>query len=258
MTRIYLSSLEVQPYQKIPLELIYQSDYLLMSYFYLRTVIKDPLMQKIVCHYNKNNKLIIDSGTFSYLKGAKATVSSLDSYCQEYADFVAKYQINQYVELDVDALVGYSRVLEYRKLLESKRGKKCIPIWHKPRGKQEFIKEVKEYDYIGLGGIAIGKITKSDWHYFSQLNAYAKKHHCKIHAMGFTPAKNINEYGFYSSDSSSWTGGARFGTIYYFNGRQLKQIKKPPHTRVNRSNVQLDKINYQAWCDYQHYVGKKG
>lgn len=254
MTKLYLSSLEANK-GFLEKDTVRNSKYILFSYFYLKKAINDPLIRDTLQYYNARNRLILDSGTFSYLNGKKATEQQLDDYCKEYGEFVAKWGINQFVELDVDAIVGYPKVLEYRKYLEQIRGKQSIPIWHKSRGKSEFIKECDDYDYIGIGGIAIGRIKKNEWHYFKQLNDFAQARGCKLHAMGFTPTHDLKEFGFYSCDSSSWKAPLRFGTLSYFNG--AKMVTKKFDKRLNHKKyTQLLTLNWNEWCKYQHYVDK--
>lgn len=252
MTKLYLSGVETNK-GCIDEKAIRNSKYILSSYFYLRKRIKDPFIAKLIQEYNAKGRLLIDSGTFSYLNGKKATEQQLDDYCKEYGEFIVKWGINQFVELDVDAIVGYPKVLEYRKYLEQMRGKQSIPIWHKSRGKSEFIKECDDYDYIGIGGIAVGRIKKSDWRHFKQLNDFAQSRGCKIHAMGFTPRRDLKEYGFYSCDSTSWARPVRFGGLDYFNGTRM--VDRRFDRRFNpKKRKQILTMNWNEWCKYQHYV----
>ena len=39
-----------------------------------------------------------------------------------------------------------------RKRLEAETKKKCIPVWHRSRGKENFIELCKQYDYVAIGG----------------------------------------------------------------------------------------------------------
>ena len=256
MTRVFLSSLDVE-INDIPDEVLYKSRYILVTYFYGRKAIKNPRFEKALKYYNDHDRLILDSGAFSYMNGQDATEKEMDEYCNAYADFVIKYNIKRYVELDIDALFGYKKTLEYRHYLEKRTGRQSIPIFHRSRGKQAFMDMCNDYEYAGLGGIAIKTIKKSEYQYFKQLNRYAKFHNCKLHAMGFTPSRNINDYGWFSADSSSWNSGGRFGTIYQFKHDHIIQIRKPEGHRINRAyRAKLSQRNWLEWCKYQHYVDR--
>lgn len=256
MTKLYISSLD-QNFHDLTGKAVNNSKYVLCTFFYLQKLIKrDKELAEIVKQYNSQDKFILDSGAFSFMNGKKITEQKLDDYCQEYMEFVKKYQIKRYVELDIDAVLGFQKALEYRNYLEKNIGYATIPIFHKSRGKNEFVKMCEQYSYAGIGGIAIKDITPKEHKYFKQLNLFANSQGCKLHAMGFTPTKDLNSYGFYSCDSSSWTMGVRFGNLYRFTGNKIKSIKKPPNTKLNLSKSQIQTFNWNEWCKYQKFVDK--
>lgn len=254
MTKLFLSSLD-QNYRNIAKESIENCRYLLITYFYARNAVKDERFLKTMEYFNSNNRLIVDSGAFSFMNGKRITEEKLNDYCREYVNFLIKYKIKRFVEMDVDAIMGYDKVLAYRKYIEKQTHRQCIPIFHKSRGKKAFIEMVKKYEYAGIGGIAIKNIKPSEFKYFRQLNIYAKEHHCKLHAMGFTPTKNINSYGFYSCDSSSWCSGVRFGTVYQFrNDGSIRSLHRPKGYRLKIDRNTIQNHNWNEWCKYQRYV----
>lgn len=59
---------------------------------------------------------MLDSGAFTFMRG-NAKVDWAD-YIKRYAEFINKYDVKYFFELDIDNIVGYEKVLEYRKLLE--------------------------------------------------------------------------------------------------------------------------------------------
>lgn len=159
MTKIFLSSLDVN-IDDLSDQAIYQSKYLLVTFFYGRKVIKNPRFLEALKYFNEKDHLILDSGAFSFMNGQKASEEEMDEYCREYVKFINKYHIKHFVELDVDALFGYHKALEYRKYIEEQTERQCIPIFHKSRGKKAFMKMCDEYKYAGIGGIAIKNIKK--------------------------------------------------------------------------------------------------
>jgi hypothetical protein len=252
MTKLYLSGIEINK-NYIEEEAIRNSKYILSSYFYLRKYMKDPFIAKIVQEYNARDCLLLDSGAFSFMNGKDIKVEKLDSYCKEYAQFIKKYNIKRYVELDIDTVFGYKKALEYRAYLEKETGRPCIPIWHKSRGKKEFMKMCEQYEYAGIGGIAIKNISRSEWKNFKYLNQFANSRNCRLHAMGFTPKHDLKEYGFYSCDSTSWTRPIRFGGLDYFDGTRI--VSKSFNRRINpKKRKQILTLSWNEWCKYQHYV----
>ena len=112
----------------------------LASYYYLRD---DSQLQLILSKIKES--LLIDSGAHSFQHGKK--VDFLE-YTKKYADFIKKHtnnnKIEGFFEMDIDNVVGYEKVLEYRKILESVSDK-IIPVWHNNRGVDDFIEMCKKY-----------------------------------------------------------------------------------------------------------------
>lgn len=225
-----------------------KSKYVLVSYFYAKDGLYD--FQKMF------DEVIVDSGAFSFMTTQKnITKDQMDIYCDEYIKYINKFDIKNYVELDIDSIISYEYALELRHRLEKGTGKKCIPIWHSSRGKEEFIKMCQEYDYAGIGGLASKEELSKYKHLYPLLNKLAKRYDCKIHAMGFTPGKNLHEYGFYSTDSTTWRSGGKFGTLYKFENNCLKTLKKPEGVRL-KDYKKADIWNMEQWIKYQKYIDR--
>lgn len=124
--KIFLSALEVKRGKKslsrILVEQGIQMKYNLMSYYYLRKNLNDAYFIK------ENSQLvIIDSGAHSFQKGTKV---DWVEYTKQYAEFIKEFDEDKvigYFEMDVDNILGYEKVLELRKILESVSDK-IIPV----------------------------------------------------------------------------------------------------------------------------------
>lgn len=193
---------------------------------------------------------ILDSGAFSYLNGASGNVN-WEQYVESYANFIIKYKVKNFIELDIDPIVGIKEVERLRAKLEAKVGKQSIPVWHKSRGKQYWLDMVKEYNYVAIGGIVTREIKPSEYKFFHWLLSEAKKQNCKVHGLGFTNLKGLEEYDFYSVDSTSWLSGNRFGSIYKFNGRTLLKFDKPVGMRVKTNETAQN--NFNEWVKFANY-----
>lgn len=239
MTKLYLAvqDSDLKAYG----EELSKSKYLLISYYYN----KDPI-------FIENVDYIVDSGAFTFMNGRKIDQKSFEIYVDDYIEYIKKYKFKKYLELDVDSIWGLDYVKKIREKLEKEIGYQCIPVWHKSRGRKEFEKMVEEYKYIAIGGIAIGDIKRKDHGYFKVLNTYARKKGCKVHGLGFTPTSNLNDYGFYSCDSTSWVSGSKHGSIYQFNHNRIRTLRREGQ-RI-KAPISLNKYNIKEWIKYQNYV----
>lgn len=186
---------------------------------------------------------LCDSGAFTFINGKKNI--NFDMYVDKYIDFINQYQIQHFFELDIDSIVGLQKVELYRRKIENKTGRQCIPVWHRERGKKYFDRLCDEYSYIAIGGIAIKHIKKSEHKYFPYFIDTAHKHGAKIHGLGFTDFKNIRNYKFDSIDSTSWLYGGKMGRIYTIRDGYPKQSSlrkegyKVDGEKLNEHNLRL-------------------
>ena len=221
------------------------SVYILESFFYA-----DEWVEK---HIPLFKDFLLDSGAFTFFGGKQAKNINWEDYVDRYADFINRNKVNHFFELDIDKLIGYDRVLALRKRLETKTGKQCIPVWHKFRGKENFLSMCDEYKYVAVGGIVSGEIKKEQYPIFTWLINEAHKRGCKIHGLGFTNLEGITKYHFDSVDSTAWTTGNRFGSIYKFNGHTMEKFQKKPGQRLADSRkVALN--NFVEWVKFQQYA----
>lgn len=113
---------------------------------------------------------------------------------------------------------------------------------------------VKEYDYVAIGGIVTREIKPKEYKFFHWLLNEAKKENCKVHGLGFTSLKGLEEYNFYSVDSSSWITGNRFGYIYFFNGHTMVKKNKQHGQRVKAKQTAIH--NFIEWCKFAKHMEK--
>lgn len=195
---------------------------------------------------------LLDSGAFTFMSNSKTAVD-WDDYINKYAEFINTHDVKHFFELDIDAVVGYERVKELRRNLEQKTGKQCIPVWHKSRGIDEFKKLTKDYKYIAIGGIVTKEITKAEYPMLKKLCAYARQNGVKVHGLGFTPL-DVENYGFYSCDSTTWNMISRFGKIYRFTGDRIV-VATPRGKKIDKSKyVEGEVHNIREWIKYQNYL----
>ena len=224
---------------------VYNTPYLLESFYYIKEW-QLPII--------KNCQLfLLDSGAFTFMNGSKGEVD-FNAYLDRYIDFINKNNIKYFFELDIDSVVGYENVKKLRTKLEQGTKKKCIPVWHKSRGLEEWKKMCQEYDYVAIGGIVTKEIQKEDYKYFKPLLEIAKQNNCKVHGLGFTAVAELTKYKFYSVDSTSWKSGGRYGQLHVFNEGRIEN-NKPKGMRA-KDYKKIDYHNYLEWLKYQEYADK--
>ena len=122
--------------------LIFNDANILQSFYYV-----DDFTRNIIIPNCKD--FLLDSGAFTFIQNAKHV--DWDEYVERYAKFVRENKIQKYFELDIDSIVGLKEVERLRAKLEKLVGWQCIPVWHRNRGMDYFIKQCEEYPYIAIG-----------------------------------------------------------------------------------------------------------
>ena len=220
---------------------------ILESFYYCHS---DKLVKAII---PKLKNFMLDSGAFTFFTLGRKV--EWIKYIDRYIDFINENKVELFFELDIDILIGYEKVLKLRRYLEKGVGRKCIPVWHKNRGKDEFLRLCDEYDYVSIGGIASNEIKTEDYKLFPWFINEAHKRNTKIHALGFTNLNGLRKYHFDSVDSSTWTYGNRFGYLYKFNGRTLVKHNRPRGMRIADSQA-VSIHNFNEWIKFQRYAKK--
>ena len=258
--RVYLVGEGIHPYdkflsdaqEKIANDITSFKDFnILESYWDLQT--SEKTMELLV----NCGSYLIDSGAFTFLKAKRGSTCDWDDYIERYADFINRWDIKLFFELDIDGIVGLKEVERLRNKLEKLTNRQSIPVWHIGRGKEYFINLAKEYPYIALGGIALKEIPLNDFEkYFPWFIDTAHTNGAKIHGLGYTRLAGLKQYHFDSVDSTAWLYGNRAGYIYHFhpeNG-EMEQIDKKAGTRLKPRMIALH--NFVEWVKLGKYAQK--
>ncbi len=217
--------------------------------------------------YAKDNKYIqsllesgalsflLDSGAFSYITGMDSSKVNWDSYIEEYAAFINKYNIDKFIEVDIDILIGIKEVNRLRLKLEQLTNK--IPIWVLQQGRSltDLKEALHKYKYIAIplsGKTIQSKKRKKDILGLNTIINICHKAGAKVHGLGFTDLKNLKNVKFDSVDSTTWLYGNRSGTIYEFTGENIISIDKPKGTRLHAKAAAVN--NFNEWVKFQHYA----
>lgn len=195
---------------------------------------------------------MLDSGAFTFAFGSKKTVD-WDQYLDQYIIYINENDVELFYELDIDKLVGYEKVLEFRERLESGTGKRCIPVWHISRGKEVWLKTCEEYDYVALGGLAAHEFPNQE-KVIPWFTSTAHARGCKVHGLGYTRLKHLERMNFDSVDSSAWLYGNRGGYVYQFrnDGCRMHKVTPPEGMRLDAKKVA--RHNFMQWVRLAEYM----
>lgn len=219
---------------------------ILESFYYA-----DDFTEKMIPFFKK---FLLDSGAFTlFTDKSKGSGIVWEDYVDRYADFIIRNNVELFFELDIDKLVGKDKVLELRRRLEKKAGRQCIPVWHKFRGKEAFLRMCDEYKYVAIGGIVSKEIMPEEYKYFPWFIDKAHKAGAKIHGLGFTALTGLPKYHFDSVDSTAWTTGNRFGAVYKFDGRTMVKISRGEGQRLKDSRA-VAINNFNEWVKFQKWA----
>ena len=212
--------------------------------------------QKNILVINKPKTFFLDSGAFTFMNSGK--VVDWLSYADQYADFINKYDIKYFFELDLDTIIGIPETQELTRRLEQNTKKQCIPVFHACRGLARWREMCRQYPYVAIG--ASGLTTECKWvkndKLLCQMISIAHSYGCKVHGLGYTRLTNINDtiVPFDSVDSSSCLSGGRFATIYKFTGKRL--ISQSIKGRA-KGYKKLNRHNIQEWIKMQYYKSEE-
>lgn len=248
--------------QKLLRETLYGSDFftgdnalaginILESFYYLR---KNEEFMVLVKHFGS---FLLDSGAFTFMSGSHKGAINWDEYVEEYAAFINRHDVKLFFELDIDSVVGLAEVERLRFKLEKLTGKKPIPVWHKGRGKEYFIRMCENYPYVALGGIVTKEIPRGLYEKgFPWFIRTAHEHKCKIHGLGYTTVANLHKYHFDSVDSTAWLYGNRGGYLYKFNPQTglMEQMKGNGNCRLKSREGAVN--NFNEWVKFGKYAEK--
>ena len=228
---------------------------MMFSYLYHKGWIQKVLedYKEMFFQLNKSGvSIFVDSGAHSIQVkgGGKSAKYELEEYMEEYIKFLKKYKdvIKTYVELDVEDVIGVEKVNEWYERMLSE-GLNPLRVWHPERGLQNWKDETKKFDYIG-----IGKFTQLPLPVLKRMMEIAENNKCKVHGFGCTDPTLIQALPFYTTDSTSWLVGEKFGQIpVYSNGKLLFYNKRQVFDKFKKFND----LPYQIIRKFSIYQWKK-
>ena len=224
---------------------------ILESFYYLK---KNPEFMRLVPSFGS---FLLDSGAFTFMSGSHKGAIDWDKYVEEYAAFINRHDVKLFFELDIDSIVGIKQVERLRDKLEDLTGKKPIPVWHKSRGKEYFIRMCEDYPYVALGGIVTKEIPREVYEKgFPWFIKTAHEHGAKIHGLGYTAIANLKKCRFDSVDSTAWLYGNRGGYLYKFKPETglIEQLRVDYKSRMKSRESAVH--NFNEWVKFSQYADR--
>jgi len=206
-------------------------------------------------------RLIVDSGAFTAWNTGREI--RLDDY-MKFLKTIPSHWDYKAVQLDVFGNPD-GTYDNYHRMLDA-GFEDIMPVFTRGDSLERLEEFYSHTDYIMFGGIVIGGENKNYVKWFCEINKGRD-----AHWLGFVNLPFMKHYKPKSVDSSSWSRGARFGTIEYYMGhgkikiRSKKEfVKTPPKEAfeyLQKSGFTLKEIcdltKTDAWVSNGYYVPSK-
>lgn len=196
----------------------------LIAYPYLKPDVIELLHENI-----SDIRFVLDSGAFTAWKSGNPI--ELDDYCK----FVESLPFTPWRYFTLDKIGDPEGTIENYELM-LKRGLRPLPIFTRGEDPSVIDRFYETSDVVGIGGI-VG--TKGNKGFVKGIMEHVGDR--KVHWLGFTNQRYVGYYNPYMCDSSSWSGGVRYGRLdlYMGKGKWVGLSKqdfrtKPPQHIIDR------------------------
>ena len=191
---------------------------ILISYYYIKQ--KKINFEELFADFPE---IVLDSGAFTMFK-KRPTKEESAKYFADYIKFIEQHVGNFFfvANYDVDVFMGYKQIDTWNKEFFpfEKAGQRVCYVAH------DFdARHIRLYEYLqsfGYVGVSYVKSNQTQKEHVETLTgvAYtiALKNKSHIHGFGMTSFVSNSRAPFYSVDSTTYLGGAKYGTTYVYNG----------------------------------------
>lgn len=207
---------------------------LFTAYSFIKDKKTSYKVQEIVENRAQFEHVIVDSGLFTLMfgakKGSRITEEDMREWAHRIASFASENRIENasFVECDCQKVCGAEAAWRIRReLRDLMPDREIINVYHLEDGAAGFDKLVEFSDYIAISVPEL-RIHRPK-QYKQMVSALARrarrlKPSVKIHLLGCTEKGLLQENAFVTSaDSSSWLSPARYG---FFGKRRTNALKE--------------------------------
>jgi hypothetical protein len=176
-------------------------------------------------------KVFLDSGAFSaYTLGVTLSVRDYCEYIWRNWDII-RFEDGVMMASVLDGIGDALQTFKNQKEMEYYKVKP-LPCFHFGEDARYLEYYVQNYEYITLGGM-VGASTEQLRNWLDKVwDTYlldgAGRAKVKVHGFGITAVPLMEEFDWYSCDSSSWIQSAAFGNVMLPNGTSISVSGKSP------------------------------
>lgn len=194
---------------------------ILLSYAYHPNADLRKLRRDLVC-----GRMLIDSGAFTAFTSGKPI--SLNAY----AEYLTRWSScwDHAITLDV---IGDGRATAANTRKLHARGLRVMPVFTRGDSLAEFDAMVRDVGYVCVGGL-VGLPGPAQLARTRMLQRRALDQGGGIHALGIGSTPILRAAKPYSADASSASGAFRFGTVLFFDGRNIDNFAVSDRARLSR------------------------
>lgn len=246
-TQIYLSSIAHAKERAITRK--FKIPYILDSIVDLP--IQPSKLVRTYFDYIKSNdiKYMLDSGAFSYMNNPKKSLI-LSDHIKQYCYYINEFDINDFIELDLDVFMSLDEVENLRKKVYLETHKKPIIVWHPERGYDYWKNMCKENEFVAIGGLVTSNTscTPERIKELCEMCDEAHMYGTRVHGLGFTPLTLLNSHTLFfdTVDSTTWNFTKR-GNSAVLN--EKGEIEKVPNTRL-LSAMDSQEEDLRVWAKF--------
>ena len=194
---------------------------ILLSYAYHYSADLRKLRSDLVC-----GRMLIDSGAFTAFTSGKPI--SLNAYSEYLSRWSSCW--DHAITLDV---IGDGRATAANTRKLHARGLAVMPVFTRGDSLAEFDAMVRDVGYVCVGGL-VGLPGRAQLARTRMLQRRALEHGGGIHALGIGSLAILRASKPYSADASSASGAFRFGTVLFFDGRNVDNFPVTDRVRLSR------------------------
>lgn len=223
----------------------------LVSYFYIldRNVYINE-------YFDKFEYIALDSGGFTFIKKMQDEEShntDYHRYLAGYLEFIDKHR-GKFIwcaNLDIGVEVGENKVLEWNE--EFKKLEKYQRICYVAHDYELPLKWLyyyfENYNMVGVAADHMGR--KDSVGYFSQVYNLSRKHKKYVHGFAMTNFVSFDKFPLWTVDSTTYLGGAKFGTTFVWNGSYFEtwDLYRKYRRKSLKHWCDLWNIDYKKFCE---------
>lgn len=247
---------------------------ILVSYFYLKKYLQTASIQELGEDLGRFDFVFLDSGGFTFIdaiRQGKDLGIDIKKYTEQYYEDLPRIGHLFAGCAEVDVIDLGQEYMETKKGVALEQGVPIVPVVQgEPIEHYEAMGWWDQYPYVAIGSALIGDPRYVG--YVNQLYELGRERGIVFHGLGATGAQTILRSRYYSVDSTSWTGGSRFGTTMLFqNGRirhydnNHKDVRKRYKRRFEENGIvwadieadkgfEVDMMNALAWKQWSDYI----